>query len=283
MMSTPNALINEASLYLQQHAHNPVHWMPWSQDAFDKAKKENKLVLVSIGYSACHWCHVMEHESFEDQEVADLMNEHFVCIKVDREERPDVDGVYMTAVQLMTQRGGWPLNCFTLPDRKPVYGGTYFPKEQWMHILKSLHHTYTENEEKVIEYGMELTAGIAKSENITAKSSLQEIEAGKLEELVRRWQPKMDMNDGGPTHAPKFPLPNNYDFLIHYSELSSNETLQRYYSLTLHKMAWGGIYDQLGGGFSRYAVDMLWKVPHFEKMLYDNGQLLNTYAMAYRY
>jgi len=282
-MAKPNALINEASLYLQQHAHNPVHWLAWSKDAFEKAKKENKLVLVSVGYSACHWCHVMEHESFEDQEVADLMNEHFVCIKVDREERPDVDGVYMTAVQLMTQRGGWPLNCFTLPDGKPVYGGTYFPKGQWMHILKSLHQMYSENEEKVIEYGMELTAGIAKSENIAVKSGLKEIEAGKLEELVRRWQPKMDMNEGGPTHAPKFPLPNNYDFLIHYSELSSNENLQRYYSLTLHKMAWGGIYDQLAGGFSRYSVDMLWKIPHFEKMLYDNGQLLNTYATAYRY
>lgn len=282
-MSKPNALIHESSLYLQQHAHNPVAWLPWSEAAFAQAKKENKLVLVSIGYSACHWCHVMEHECFEDEEVAELMNKHFVCIKVDREERPDVDGVYMTAVQLMTQRGGWPLNCFTLPDGKPVYGGTYFPKEQWMHILKSLEHTYSTNEEKVIEYGMELTAGIAKSENIFQASPINDFPEDKLDELIRRWVPKMDFTEGGPTHAPKFPLPNNYEFLTHYGQIEQHETVQNYVSLTLNKMAWGGIYDQVGGGFSRYSVDMLWKIPHFEKMLYDNGQLLGTYATAYRY
>lgn len=283
LMGKPNALIHESSLYLQQHAHNPVSWLPWSTDAFDKARKENKLVLVSIGYSACHWCHVMEHECFEDEEVAALMNDLFVCIKVDREERPDVDGVYMTAVQLMTQRGGWPLNCFTLPDGKPVYGGTYFPKEQWMHILKSLQHTYATNEEKVIEYGMELTAGIAKSENVFQAAAVGDLPAEKLDELVRRWIPKMDFTEGGPTHAPKFPLPSNFDFLLHYGAIHSHDTVQSYVSLTLNKMAWGGIYDQVGGGFSRYSVDMLWKIPHFEKMLYDNGQLLGTYAAAYRY
>lgn len=282
-MAQPNALIHEHSLYLQQHAHNPVHWVAWSPDVFERAKRENKLVLVSIGYSACHWCHVMEHECFENEEVAELMNRHFICIKVDREERPDIDGVYMTAVQLMTQRGGWPLNCFTLPDGKPIYGGTYFPKEQWMHILKSLHHTYTTDEAKVIEYGMALTAGIAKSENIREVVKDGDLSETKLDELIRRWVPKMDMTEGGPTHAPKFPLPNNFDFLLHYGALYEHETVQRYTALTLHKMAWGGIYDQVGGGFARYSVDMLWKIPHFEKMLYDNGQLLSTYATAYRY
>ena len=154
------ALASESSPYLLQHAHNPVNWVPWSQEAFDQAKKENKLVLVSIGYSSCHWCHVMERECFENEEVAQLMNDHFVNIKVDREEHPDVDQIYMTAVQLMTQKGGWPLNCFTLPDGKPVYGGTYFPKDQWMHILRSLEHTYRTDRERAVEYAEKLSEGV---------------------------------------------------------------------------------------------------------------------------
>ena len=278
-----NALINESSLYLQQHAHNPVNWVAWSPAIFEQAKKEDKLVLISVGYSACHWCHVMEHECFEDEEVADLMNRHFICIKVDREERPDVDQVYMNAVQLMTQRGGWPLNCFTLPDGRPIYGGTYFPKEQWMHVLHSLQHTYQKEPERVIEYAMELTNGVRKSELIHEAAPLSEFPTDKLAELVRRWEPKMDHYEGGGTHAPKFPLPNNYEFLAHYAEQYQHENLRKHVSLTLHKMAFGGIYDQIGGGFSRYSVDMLWKIPHFEKMLYDNGQLLHVYALAYRY
>ena len=161
-----NQLIHESSPYLLQHAHNPVNWVPWSKDALDLAKQENKLVLISIGYSACHWCHVMEHECFEDQDVAALMNQHFINIKVDREEHPDVDQVYMTAVQLMTQKGGWPLNCFTLPDGSPVYGGTYFPKEQWMHVLKSLVHTIHNDKEKVLEYATKLKEGVQQSELI---------------------------------------------------------------------------------------------------------------------
>jgi uncharacterized protein YyaL (SSP411 family) len=278
-----NELINESSLYLQQHAHNPVNWVAWSKEAFEQAKRENKLVLVSVGYSACHWCHVMEHECFEDEEVATLMNKFFVCIKVDREERPDVDQVYMTAVQLMTQKGGWPLNCFTIPDGRPIYGGTYFPKEQWMHVLRSLNHTYENDPEKVLEYATQLTEGVKNSELIEAAKPISAFPEGKLEELVRRWQARMDQVEGGPTHAPKFPLPNNYKYLLHHGHVYQNEAVLKHVALTLHKMALGGIYDQIGGGFSRYSVDMLWKVPHFEKMLYDNGQLLELYAHAYRF
>ncbi|AEA43970.1 thioredoxin domain-containing protein [Fluviicola taffensis] len=277
-----NELIHESSLYLQQHAHNPVNWVSWSKEAFERAEKEGKLVLVSVGYSACHWCHVMEHECFEDEEVAALMNKHFVCIKVDREERPDVDQVYMTAVQLMTQRGGWPLNCFTIPNGQPIYGGTYFPKEQWMHVLKSLNQTYTSEPEKVLEYAKELSDGVQQSDLIAVAEPIKPFPTDKLFELVRRWQSRMDMVEGGPTSAPKFPLPSNLEFLLYYGVLEKHEEIQKYVNLTLHKMALGGIYDQVGGGFSRYSVDLLWKIPHFEKMLYDNGQLLSVYAQAYR-
>lgn len=277
-----NELIHESSLYLQQHAHNPVNWVSWSKEAFERAEKENKLVLVSVGYSACHWCHVMEHECFEDQEVAALMNKHFVCIKVDREERPDVDQVYMTAVQLMTQRGGWPLNCFTIPNGKPIYGGTYFPKEQWMHVLRSLEHTYRTEPQKVFGYAEELSDGVQQSDLIATAEPVKPFPEEKLWELVRRWQQRMDMVEGGPTSAPKFPLPSNLEFLLHYGTLEKNASVLEYVNLTLRKMALGGIYDQLGGGFSRYSVDLLWKIPHFEKMLYDNGQLLSVYAQAYK-
>lgn len=282
METYTNKLIRESSLYLQQHAHNPVNWEPWSEEAFARASAENKLVLVSIGYSSCHWCHVMEHESFEDEEVAAIMNKFFVCIKVDREERPDVNQVYMTAVQLMTQRGGWPLNCFTLPDGKPVYGGTYFPKEQWMHILKSLQHTYAEQPDKVLQYAEDLKEGVRQSDLIETRQTVSEFPEDKLWELVRRWKPQMDQVEGGPTHAPKFPLPNNYQFLNFYGVLKADDEVLKHVDLTLNKMAFGGIYDQVGGGFSRYSVDLLWKIPHFEKMLYDNGQLLQLYALAYK-
>lgn len=278
-----NALANESSLYLLQHAHNPVNWVAWSHEVFELAQKEQKLVLVSVGYSACHWCHVMEHECFEDEEVAALMNKYFICIKVDREERPDVDQVYMNAVQLMTQRGGWPLNCFTLPDGRPIYGGTYFPKEQWMHVLKSLQHTFTNDLEKVVEYAEKLTEGVQKSELISRPEPVVDLPEDKLPELVRRWSAQFDIREGGPARAPKFPLPNNYLFLLHYAQWKQDENLKKHVKLTLQKMCRGGIYDQIGGGFSRYSVDMRWKVPHFEKMLYDNGQLLSLYAEAYRF
>lgn len=278
-----NQLIHESSPYLLQHANNPVNWVPWSKEAFEKAEKENKLVLVSIGYSACHWCHVMEHECFENEEVAALMNEHFINIKVDREEHPDVDQVYMTAVQLMTQKGGWPLNCFTLSDGSPVYGGTYFPKDHWIHVLKSLVHTAKHEPDKVQEYAYKLKEGVQQSELIENPATVEQWDAEKLHELVLRWSHSFDFSYGGPTRAPKFPLPSNLEFLLTYGVWQQHEKTLGYVELTLDKMAMGGIYDQVGGGFARYSVDMLWKVPHFEKMLYDNGQLLEVYAKAYKY
>ncbi len=276
-----NKLISETSPYLLQHANNPVNWEPWSDEVFDRAKKENKLVLISIGYSACHWCHVMEHESFESEEVAAIMNEYFINVKVDREERPDVDQVYMTAVQLMTQRGGWPLNCFTLPDGRPVYGGTYFPKEQWIHILKSLVHTKKKEPERVLEYAQKLQEGIAQSELIDVPEEISDFSEEKLHEMVLRWTRQFDSLEGGMNKAPKFPMPNNYAFLLQYASKFESEKVLKHVELTLNKMALGGIYDQIGGGFARYSVDMLWKVPHFEKMLYDNAQLISLYSKAY--
>ena len=277
-----NDLIHESSPYLLQHAHNPVNWVAWSDDVFERAKKENKLVLVSVGYSACHWCHVMEHESFEDEEVATIMNKFFICVKVDREERPDVDQVYMTAVQLMTNRGGWPLNCFTLPDGRPVYGGTYFPKEQWMNILKSLRHSFEKEPDKFEEYAENLHKGIKNHELISAPAKGVQFDESKLQELIKRWSKSFDKSNGGETRAPKFPLPSNYSFLLDYAIHSNDKLVEEHVELTLDKMAMGGIYDQIGGGFARYSVDMLWKIPHFEKMLYDNGQLLSLYSKAYR-
>lgn len=278
-----NDLIRETSPYLLQHAHNPVNWVAWNEDVFERAKKENKLVLISVGYSACHWCHVMEHESFEDEEVAALMNKFFISVKVDREERPDVDQVYMTAVQLMTQQGGWPLNCFCLPDGRPIYGGTYFPKEQWMHILKSLHFTYQNETEKVLEYAANLHEGVKRAELIERNDTDVEFQKEKLDELVLRWSKQFDRINGGDSKAPKFPLPSNYLFLLNIGIQNNEQPILDHVEQTLDKMAMGGIYDQIGGGFARYSVDMLWKVPHFEKMLYDNGQLIELYAKAYRF
>lgn len=277
-----NDLIHESSPYLLQHAHNPVNWVPWSQNALQQAEKEGKLVLVSVGYSACHWCHVMEHESFENEEVAELMNRHFVCIKVDREERPDVDQVYMTAVQLMTQQGGWPLNCFALPNGKPIYGGTYFPKDQWMHILRSLEHTYRTKRDEVLKYAENLSDGVQQSDWVQKVENTDGLNESKLHDLVRKWEASFDEIDGGNKRAPKFPLPSNLNFLLNYAKQNNKETVLNHVELTLDKMAMGGIYDQIAGGFARYSVDMLWKVPHFEKMLYDNGQLLSSYAKAYQ-
>lgn len=277
-----NSLINESSPYLLQHAHNPVNWVPWSSEAFENAKTEDKLVLVSIGYSSCHWCHVMEKESFEDESVAQLMNEKFICIKVDREERPDVDQVYMNAVQLMTGSGGWPLNCFTLPDGRPVYGGTYFPKETWKQILENLAYTYLKQKDKMLAYANELTKGIVESELIQVKSDKVLMHEEKLHEMVVNWKRGFDTIYGGPNRAPKFPMPNNYEFLLQYAWHNNDKVILNHVELTLEKMAFGGIFDQIGGGFARYSVDSLWKVPHFEKMLYDNAQLISLYSKAYQ-
>ena len=283
-MSEPytNHLAGESSLYLQQHAHNPVNWYPWSDIAWAKAKKENKLVLVSIGYSSCHWCHVMERETFMDTATARIMNENFICIKVDREERPDIDQVYMSAVQLMTGSGGWPLNCFTLPDGRPIYGGTYFPKISWEDILIKLRDFYKESPEKADQYAKDLISGINQSELIKIKKSQTSFSRASLHNAVESWKPFLDNVEGGPARAPKFPLPGNYLFLLRYATASGDSQLLDHVKLTLKKMAFGGIYDQLAGGFARYSTDSLWKVPHFEKMLYDNAQLISLYSSAYK-
>ena len=277
-----NSLISESSPYLLQHAHNPVNWLVWDEKAFVKAKTENKLILVSIGYSACHWCHVMEHESFEDEAIAKMMNDLFVCVKVDREERPDVDQVYMSAVQLMTGRGGWPLNCFILPDGRPLYGGTYFPKQQWTEVLTNLAMLWKSDAEKCFQYANELTLGIKQEDKIIIDPTKADFTIETLDQSVEKWKLRFDNTEGGPNRAPKFPLPNNYQFLLRYSFFKNDAIILNHVLLTLDKMANGGIYDQIGGGFARYSTDVLWKVPHFEKMLYDNSALISLYSEAFQ-
>ncbi|RZM23259.1 MAG: thioredoxin domain-containing protein [Pedobacter sp.] len=278
-----NNLINASSPYLLQHAYNPVNWYEWGEEALQKAKNENKLILVSIGYSACHWCHVMEHESFESQEVAEVMNKHFVCIKVDREERPDIDQIYMLPVQLMTGSGGWPLNCICLPDQRPVYGGTYFKKDDWINILLNVADLYTNEPAKAVEYAERLTEGIRSAEQIIPGLKDKKYTKEDLLAITDPWKRNFDMSEGGYNRTPKFPLPNNWQFMLRYSHLMDDDATFVSTMLTLEKMAYGGIYDNIGGGFARYSVDGQWHVPHFEKMLYDNGQLIGLYAEAYQY
>lgn len=277
-----NSLIKETSPYLLQHAHNPVNWYAWNDETLKKAKDEDKVILVSIGYSACHWCHVMEHESFEDSSVAAFMNEHFINVKVDREERPDVDQVYMNAVQLMTGQGGWPLNCFALPDGRPIFGGTYFPKDQWMDVMGKVANIWSEQREQALAYAENLTKGVQQSELIEKNTSQAAFIMEDLDQLWDKWAGLIDRKEGGPNRAPKFPIPNNFLYLQRYGHQTGNSEVLEYVDLTLTKMAHGGIYDQVGGGFARYSTDAKWKVPHFEKMLYDNGQLVSLYAEAYQ-
>ena len=277
-----NQLINETSPYLLQHAHNPVNWYPWGEEALEKAKNEDKLLLISIGYAACHWCHVMEHESFEDAEVAEVMNRNFVCIKVDREERPDIDHIYMAAVQLMTQRGGWPLNCIALPDGRPIWGGTYFPKENWVQAISSVADFYGKEKAKSEGYAAQLQNGIVQSSLFPIQNEKEKLQAKQIDAAVGKWLKYLDFEEGGNQGAPKFMLPNNLLFLLRYAHQQNNKQVLNYVETTLEKMAFGGVYDQVGGGFSRYSVDDKWKVPHFEKMLYDNGQLLSLYSQAYQ-
>ncbi|MBK8499827.1 MAG: thioredoxin domain-containing protein [Flavobacteriales bacterium] len=277
-----NRLAKESSPYLLQHARNPVDWYPWGDEAFAKAREENKLVLVSIGYSSCHWCHVMERECFEDATIAQLMNDHYVCVKVDREERPDVDQVYMAAVQLITGQGGWPLNCFALPDGRPVYGGTYFPPPQWTRVLTDLHTTWKSDPDRVVKHAEQLRQGVVRSMLLEPADEAAAFERRTLDAMVHRWSLEFDTTHGGSDRVPKFPMPNNYEFLLRYAHLSGNKNVLHHVELTLDRMALGGICDQVGGGFARYSTDALWKVPHFEKMLYDNAQLVSLYSQAYQ-
>jgi uncharacterized protein len=277
-----NKLVSESSPYLLQHAHNPVDWHAWNQETLEKAKKEDKMMLISIGYSACHWCHVMEHECFENEALARLMNDYFVCIKVDREERPDVDAVYMNVVQLINGNGGWPLNCFALPDGRPFYGGTYFPPQQWEALLKNIIGLFGNRRKELEEQAEKIMEGI------NHESIIQPLNAGdKIDELLsealNKLEKRFDHVNGGSPGAPKFPLPVIYNFLLSMASKTNSKSLISHIQLTLDKMAMGGIYDQIGGGFARYSVDEVWKVPHFEKMLYDNAQLISLYTKAYQY
>jgi uncharacterized protein YyaL (SSP411 family) len=282
-----NRLIHETSPYLLQHAHNPVDWYSWGEEALAKARAEDKPIFLSIGYSACHWCHVMEHESFENSATAALMNELFVNIKVDREERPDLDAIYMDAVQAMTGQGGWPMSVWLTPDGQPFHGGTYYPKEprygmpSFEQVLRAVDETYRTQRERVEGQAQRLTAMLQRTASLTAAAG-GEIGTDVLVEALQQMRQYFDEEDGGFGSQPKFPQPMTLDFAL--SQYARTHDLDALYmvELTLEKMAKGGIYDQLGGGFHRYSVDGYWLVPHFEKMLYDNAQLLRTYLHAWQ-
>lgn len=277
-----NHLALESSLYLRQHKDNPVNWYPWGNQALTKAKDENKLIIVSIGYASCHWCHVMERESFEKEDVAEVMNADFVSIKVDREERPDIDQIYMLAVQLMTGQGGWPLNMICLPDGRPVYGGTYFRAEDWKNVLAQLAEKWVNEPELLVDYAERLTEGIENSENFPVSRLEEAYKVQDLQDIVKPWKERFDELEGGYLRVPKFPIPNNWLFLLRYGVLMKDTQVVDHTHFTLKKIASGGIYDQIGGGFSRYSVDGKWHVPHFEKMLYDNALLVSLYSEAYQ-
>jgi uncharacterized protein YyaL (SSP411 family) len=277
-----NKLINETSPYLLQHAHNPVNWRAWNSETLQKAKEEKKLMVISIGYSACHWCHVMEKESFEDSTVAVTMNKHFVAVKVDREERPDVDQIYINAVQLMTGSAGWPLNVITLPDGRPVWGGTYFKKDAWINSLEKIEKIYQENPQKLIDYATQLEEGIKSMDLISVNTNELNFTNFPSDSIVEKWSDSFDYKYGGPNRSPKFMMPNNLEYLLRHGIQYNNEKLLNYVYVTLDQIAYGGIYDHVGGGFARYSTDSRWHVPHFEKMLYDNAQLVSLYSKAYQ-
>ncbi|MGY8932699.1 MAG: thioredoxin domain-containing protein [Flavobacteriales bacterium] len=277
-----NQLINETSPYLLQHAHNPVNWKAWNTETLQQAKDEKKLIIISVGYSACHWCHVMEKESFEDSTVASVMNKNFISIKVDREERPDVDQIYINAVQLMTGSAGWPLNVIALPDGRPVWGGTYFRKEAWINSLEKIQKLYDENPQKLIDYADNLEEGIKSMDLIEVNTNALNFNEFPTKSILKNWSATFDNKYGGPNRAPKFMMPNNLNYLLRYGIKNNDKQIQDYVYLTLDNIAYGGVYDHIGGGFSRYSTDIKWHVPHFEKMLYDNAQLVSLYSQAYK-
>ncbi len=286
-MRATNRLATERSPYLRQHQHNPVDWMPWGDEAFERARREDRPVFLSVGYSACHWCHVMAHESFDDEATAALLNAHFVSIKLDREERPDIDQVFQLAHQVLTQRGGgWPLSMFLTPDRKPFFGGTYFPREprygmpSFQDVLRALHDAWTTRRDEVLEQANELTLAVAEAvATPRAKSPVEP--RGVLFEAVKRALPRVDLERGGLSGAPKFPNTMTFDLFVAAASLDRGDTglaARRAVAVTLDHIARGGIADHLGGGFARYSTDAAWHVPHFEKMLYDNAQLARLYV-----
>ncbi len=277
-----NRLNKETSPYLLQHADNPVDWQPYGEEALFEAQRRNCPVIISIGYSACHWCHVMEHESFSNDEIAEIMNSRFVCIKVDREERPDIDQNYLNAVQILHGQGGWPLNCFALPDGRPFWGGTYFRPDQWKEILIQISDLYQNSYEDILEQATRLHQGLRSMGIIKIPEDSSPFNKNTLEDIFKQIATQFDKVNGGLRGAPKFPMPVVWQFTLFYYYLSQSEDAISQLRLTLDKMAMGGIFDQIGGGFSRYSTDANWKIPHFEKMLYDNAQLISLYADAYR-
>lgn len=281
-----NRLINETSPYLLQHAHNPVDWYPWGPEALERSRTEDKPILLSIGYSACHWCHVMEHESFENEDIAQLMNENFVCIKVDREERPDLDSIYMNAVQMMTGHGGWPMTMFLTPDLKPFYGGTYYPPVDrrgmpgFPRVLTAIVDSYKTRRTEITSSADAITAELNKSDRFIASNEMLTTEV--LNEAFSTLAGNFDQTNGGFGGAPKFPPSMTLMFLLRHHKRTKSPEALAIVETTLQKMAGGGMYDHLGGGFARYSVDARWLVPHFEKMLYDNALLTRIYLYAYQ-
>jgi len=292
MKKFSNRLIRETSPYLLQHAHNPVDWYPWGEEALQKAREEDKPILVSIGYAACHWCHVMERESFEDEATAAIMNQYYVNIKIDREERPDLDHIYMDAVQAMTGSGGWPLNVFLTPEAKPFYGGTYFPpvpahqRPSWKELLQNIHQAFTTRRNEIDAQAENLTQHLVKSNGFgfqaLAEGQSHFLSKEEIELMLANLMKNADKKWGGFGAAPKFPQTFSIRLLMHHHYRTGNiESLQQAL-LSLNKMIEGGIYDQLGGGFARYSTDKEWLAPHFEKMLYDNALLIGVISEAYK-
>ncbi|WP_177229111.1 thioredoxin domain-containing protein [Pustulibacterium marinum] len=281
-MATPNKLIHEESPYLKQHAYNPVDWHPWSNETLELAKELQKPLLISIGYAACHWCHVMEKETFEDTDTAYYMNKNFINVKVDREEHPDVDRVYMNALKLMTNSGGWPLNIFAMPDGTPFHGCTYLPNETWKSNIQKLADIYYNEKEKIQLYTGQILNAL-RLFDLTEKVETSCIDIRLIRMANKEWSKKWDSEMGGTKGAPKFMMPSELNYLLNFAILEKNDEIKTHVFNTLTKIAQGGIFDVVAGGFSRYSVDEKWHVPHFEKMLYDNAQLLSLYSKAYRH
>ena len=283
----PNKLAGQSSPYLLQHQHNPVDWYPWGEEALQRARDENKPIFLSIGYSACHWCHVMEHESFEDEDIARLLNEKFINIKVDREERPDLDQIYMNAVQILTGHGGWPMSVFLTPELKPFFGGTYWPPKQrgqmpgFSQIIEGVDRAWTNRNDQALAYADELTEKLQRV-GLSELKNEESLSNDYIDAAVVALEKSYDFQHGGFGTAPKFPNAMNLELLLRSWSRTGNQTLLDMVKLNLDKMALGGIYDHIGGGFARYSVDARWLVPHFEKMLYDNAQLVDIYLHAYQ-
>lgn len=276
----PNHLINETSPYLQQHAHQPVDWYPYSESIFEKGEQENKPLIISIGYSTCHWCHVMAHECFDDKEIAEIMNQNFINVKVDREELPDVDKYYMNAIQVLTGRGGWPLNAFVLPNKKAFYAVTYLPKDNWKNLLLKIIHLYHYEKNKLNEYAENIHRAVLDFELSPIQTS-KTTDTKNVQQIIEKWKTLFDKEYGGHTYVPKFVMPVNFKFFLHYLQFIKDSEVQQHLNTSIEKICLGGLFDHIEGGFYRYSTDKYWKIPHFEKMLYDNAQMIELLSLYY--